>query len=82
MKRTSIMLPSELKSRAERRALRRGISLGEPVRESLESALETSEVEKRREDPLFKDEARFGGDVPSDLAHRHDEYLYGPKRKR
>jgi hypothetical protein len=28
------------------------------------------------EDPLFKDEAVYGGRTPTDLAERHDEYLY------
>ncbi len=69
------MLPTELKARAERRAYELGVSFGELVRETLQSALESGE-ERRTEDPLFKDEAVYKGKTPSDLAERHDEYLY------
>jgi hypothetical protein len=75
MKRTTVMLPTELKARAERRAYDLGVSFGELVRETLRSALESGE-EPRTEDPLFKDEALYRGKSPKDLAERHDEYLY------
>jgi plasmid stability protein len=75
MKRTTVMLPAELKARAERRAYERGVSVGELVRESLENALEMGE-ERRIEDPLFKDQAVYKGKTPKDLAERHDKYLY------
>lgn len=75
MKRTTVMLPTELKAKAERRAYERGVSFGELVRESLESALDSRE-ERRTEDPLFKDDAVYRGRTPRDLAERHDEYLY------
>ena len=41
MKRTTIMLPEELKNQAERSAASMGISLGELIRESLEARLKT-----------------------------------------
>lgn len=75
MKRTTVMLPTELKARAERRAYELGVSFGELVRETLQSALESGE-ERRTDDPLFKDEAVYKGETPKDLAERHDEYLY------
>jgi len=75
MKRTTVMLPTELKAKAERRAYERGVSFGELVRESLENALDSRE-ERRTEDPLFKDDAVFRGRTPRDLAEKHDEYLY------
>lgn len=75
MKRTTVMLPTELKARAERRAYELGVSFGELVRESLHSALESG-AERRTEDPLFSDAAVYGGRTPKDLAERHDEYLY------
>jgi hypothetical protein len=75
MKRTTVMLPTELKAKAERRAYELGVSFGELVRESLENALESRE-ERRTEDPLFKDDAVYRGSTPRDLAERHDEYLY------
>jgi hypothetical protein len=76
MKRTTIMLPAELKARAERHAYELGVSFGELVREALQSALESGTV-PRAEDPLFSDEAVYKGKAPKDLAERHDDYLYG-----
>ncbi len=75
MKRTTVMLPPELKARAERRAYELGVSFGELVRETLQGALESGE-ERRTDDPLFKDEAVYKGKTPKNLAERHDEYLY------
>lgn len=76
MRRTTVMLPAELKARAERRAYELGVSFGELVRETLQSALESG-PERRTEDPLFTDEATYQGKTPKDMAKRHDEYLYG-----
>ena len=42
MKRTTIMIPEDLKIRATRRANAIGISLGEFIRESLEKALKSN----------------------------------------
>jgi hypothetical protein len=75
MKRTTVMLPTELKARAERRAYELGVSFGELVRETLQGALESGE-EPRAEDVLFRDKAVYRGRTPKDLAERHDEYLY------
>lgn len=76
MKRTTIMLPAELKMRAERHAYELGVSFGELVRETLQLALEGG-MTARTEDPLFTDEAVYEGKTPKDLAERHDDYLYG-----
>ncbi len=75
MRRTTIMIPDDLKARAERRARRTGTSLGGLVRESLEAALRGSPPVE--EDPFWTDEAVFDGSTPKDLAARHDVYLYG-----
>jgi predicted DNA-binding protein len=75
MKRTTVMIPEDLKTRAERRARRTGSSLGALVRESLEAALR--EPVAAAEDPLFADRAVFRGSLPKDLAAEHDTYLYG-----
>ncbi len=74
MKRTTIMLPERLKTRAEREARRRGISLGELVRVSLQA---TTGGGGAGDDPLFADKAVFSGESPADLAVDHDRYLYG-----
>lgn len=75
MHRTTVMLPIDLKRRAQILARRMGISLGELIREALEATLrgDTGEV---RDDPLFGDDAVYTGRAPSDLTDRHDRYLY------
>jgi predicted DNA-binding protein len=79
MKRTTIMLPDELKIRATHRARKLGISLGGFIRESLENALDNKSRNSNvnEEDPFFADDAVYHGDVPSDLSEKHDDYLYG-----
>lgn len=76
MKRTTVMLPADLRRRAFARARERGVSLGELIRESLDSALPTS-APARVHDSLFTDSAVFAGKAPKDLAAAHDRYLYG-----
>jgi len=76
LKRTTIMLPAELRTRAFVRAKERGVSFGELVRESLASALPAT-GHARGEDPLFSDAAVFTGRAPTDLAAAHDRHLYG-----
>lgn len=74
MKRTTIMLPTELRHRALRSARKRGVSLGELIRESLDAALPT-EVYEASEDSLFESVV-FDGPAPRDLSSKHDRYLY------
>lgn len=76
MKRTTIMLPDDLKEKGMRKARRRGISLGELIRESLEALVKNPDTEKL-EDPLFEDNAIFRGKAPKDFSRNHDRYLYG-----
>lgn len=73
MKRTTVMIPPDLKARAEHAARERGISFGQLVRDALDAALAGSDAA----DPLFADEAVYGDEAPSDLAAAHDRYLYG-----
>lgn len=75
MKRTTVMLPSALKAKAERRARKKGLSFGEIVRESLGRYLR-AEGEHETLDPLFADQAVFDGPVPRNLSADHDRYLY------
>ncbi len=77
MNRTTIMLPPDLKARAERRARDRGISLGELIRQSLATALTAAGTPRLASDPLFADDATWDGDTPPDLSAEHDRYLYG-----
>ncbi len=75
MLRTTVMLPSSLKNRAQASAFKKGISLGELIRESLENALLQAKNAPRT-DPFFEDRHFFDGDVPTDLSANHDEYLH------
>ena len=75
MKRTTIMLPSELKTKALQRANQKGISLSELIRESLEDMLNEPK-DHFIDDPLFADDAVFHDQGPEDLAQNHDHYLY------
>jgi len=80
MKRTTIMLPDDLKAQAHHRARGMGISLGELIREALEAILGHSDDKNLSEDPLFSDDAVYEGKAPEDLSQNHDQYLYGEKQ--
>jgi hypothetical protein len=75
MKRTTVMLPADLKTRAMRAARAQGISFGELLRRSLEAAVQTPDT--HYEDPVFTDDAVFEGPAPADVSAEHDGYLYG-----
>jgi len=76
MKRTTVMIPEDLKNRASRRASSTGISLGGFIRESLERALRT-DTAVMNDDPFLTDNAVYEGNTEVDLAQNHDKYLYG-----
>ena len=76
MKRTTVMIPEDLKIRAARRANSTGLSLGGFIRESLERALK-SDAAGKLDDPFLADNAVYEGDTEVDLAKNHDIYLYG-----
>ena len=75
MKRTTIMLPQDLKARAERQAREEGLSLGELIRRSL--ARSVSRPASVAEDPIFYDDATYAGEIPEGYVADHDDYLYG-----
>ena len=76
MKRTTVMLPRNLKMRAMNQAHSMGISLGEFIRRALKNLLNSSK-NSTAEDPLFDDTATFPAPTPGDLSKNHDKYLYG-----
>lgn len=75
MYRTTIMLPIDLKSKAQKIASKKGMSLGELIRESLEQRISRSKT-LETSDPFFDDENFYTGDVPSSISSKHDDYLY------
>ena len=79
MKRTTVMIPEDLKIQALKHANMTGMSLGGFIREALERALELANGDKLVDDPFFTDRVVFNGETPSDLARNHDEYLYGDR---
>jgi hypothetical protein len=78
MERTSVMVPPDLKLRAQREAKALGITFGEYVRRALTTMLQNSESLKN--DPLFDDNAAYTGPAPKDISEDHDKYLYGRKK--
>ena len=74
MRRTTIMLPSKLKTRAARQARNEGISLGELIRDSVEKRL-AAQNGKGARDPLFADGFVFRDDLPGDVSANLDKYL-------
>ena len=77
MKRTTIMLPDNLKMRAVKHAEIMGLSLGGFIRESLEKTLQPPDVDHADDDPFFADSVVYRGKTPKDLALNYDDYLYG-----
>lgn len=76
MHRTTILLPDILKRRASNLARREGVSLSELIRSALEEKLAAST--SWANDPLWKalEPMDFPPDSPTDLAAKHDDYLY------
>ena len=75
MKRTTVMIPEELKTRVAKRANSVGLSLGGFIRDSLERALKSNSG-GTLDDPFLTDNAVYEGDTEVDLAQNHDLYLY------
>jgi hypothetical protein len=75
MKRTTIMLPEDLKIQAEKAARRKHVSLGQFIRISIENAIQHV-VKTSQEDPFFADKTVWKGSAPHDGALLHDKYLY------
>ena len=85
MQRTSILLPENLKVRAEAQARRQGISLGELIRRQLGKVARPKSKKKKkkslRDDPAFQFYLKKQSELPpvsdtaTDVAVNHDKYL-------
>ncbi len=74
MERTTIMLPHELRLKANHYASKHHLSLGSLIRKSLEKIVAEESADR---DPFFADQVVYLGEAPEDGAHNHDDYLYG-----
>lgn len=74
MHRTTILLPDELRRRADREAKALGISLSELIRRRLAASGDAEEPDR----PRFFARQPWTGQGPTDSAANHDTYLYGP----
>ena len=77
LNRTTVILPVRLKELATERARSEGISFGEFVRRSIERQL--AAPAKKTGDPFWDNLAVYEAAGPTDIAARHDDYLYGEK---
>ena len=75
---TTFRLPRSLLADLKARAAREHKSLNRFLLEMAEDRLRVPRPEKRQRDPLFLIGTDPWQDGPSDLAERHDDYLYGP----
>lgn len=79
------MLPEDVKRRATAEARKLNISFADFVRQAVTEKLpregkSVDRLKRRRRDPLFRlldHLALVKGDTATDIAARHDEYLYG-----
>jgi len=79
MQRTTIMLPDDLKNKAQGFAHATGMSLGELIREALNEKLSQKDPNFQR-DTLIDDKEVFSSPTPPDLSENHDDYSYGEKK--
>ncbi len=79
MVRTTVLIPSKLKKKAEKMAASIGISFGELIRVSLNQVLK-GESSKNADDPFFLDKEVYTKSKLEDLSLNHDDYLYGKKK--
>lgn len=77
MHRTTILLPPDLKLRANQLALEMGVSLGELIRSSLEMRCGTK---FKQRDRFFEDHNFYEGRAPTNLSSNSDDYLYEDKQ--
>jgi len=77
MLRTTIMLPTALKQRAEARARQLHVSLGEFLRQAVERQLEREELAETGQDPLAGNAYIIHEPSPAQVSENIDRYLYG-----
>ncbi len=70
------MIPEPLRLKLAQEAAREKVSLGELIRRALEKFILARE-RPLRNDPFFSGETIFEDEGPTDVALRHDDYLYG-----
>ena len=73
MRRTTILLPPRLHSRAVKEARRRKVSLGALIRDLLSERLAKVNADR---DPFLSEASIYHGPAPKDGAVNHDHYIY------
>lgn len=76
MHRTTILIPHSLKLEVEKEAERERVTFGEVVRRSLNKYVMGRKGALSR-DSLLSSQTRFMDNGSTDMAKRHDAYLYG-----
>ena len=74
MHRTTIMLPADLRRKADREAKALGISLSELIRRRLGAG----DLPEPGAKPKFFSRQPWAGAGGTNVAANHDQYLYGP----
>ena len=77
MKRTTIILPDDLRAGVAQRASDMGVSIDEYVCRVLRAALKETATPEAAKDSLFTDAEVFEGRTPVNLAGHHDLHLHG-----
>lgn len=73
MHRTTILLPTDLKAKANQLAEKMGISLDELIRDSLANRCASKLLKNNL---FFDDHSFYEGKTPIDASSRVDDYLY------
>lgn len=69
----TVQIPDDLHEKIVQAAQHQGMSIDAFVQLCLSSVVKT------KEDSLFSDLTVYTDDAPSDLAEKHDDYLYGDR---
>lgn len=76
MKKTTILIPEELRYRADRKADQMGISFGQLAREAIDKYLQSNNDSDPSKDPFFADRDFYEGRAPRDASVTYEESLY------
>lgn len=79
LKKTTILIPDELRNHARKVARFLGISFGELARNAIAEYLKKP-LDLKREDPFFADDSVYEGSVPYNGSATYEDSLYDKQR--